>query len=90
MFQVTFMLIASIVRLEAYGLDLVYGHTHTTVYPRAHQALFSFTVPASASMSNEMILHAVMMASQLSSVTAAFVFHSGNVVANRIPRTCAS
>jgi hypothetical protein len=56
----------------------------------ARQALVSFTVPASASMSNEMILHAVTMASQLSNVTAAFVFHSGNVLINRIPRTCAS
>ncbi len=55
---------------------------------RARQALFSFTVPASASMSNEMILHAVTTASQLSNVTAAFVFHTRNVLINRIPRTC--
>ena len=55
----------------------------------ARQALFSFTVPASASMPNEMILHAVTTASQLSNVTAAFVFHIGNVLINRIPRTCA-
>ena len=51
------------------------------------QALLPLTVPASASMSNEMILHAVMTASQLGNVTAAFVFHSGDVLVNRIPRT---
>ncbi len=67
-------------RLETHGLGLM--------YPCARQALLAFTVPASASISNEMILHAVMTASQLSIVTAALVFDSGDVLVNRIPRTC--
>ncbi len=50
--------------------------------------LLSFTVPASASLSNEMILHAVVTAGLLRIVTAAFVFHSGNVIVGRMPRKC--
>ncbi len=75
-YEVTFMLIV-------YDCE-----TRNLLAGRACQALFSFTVPASAFMSNEMILHAVTTASPLSNVTAAFVFHSGNVLINRIPRTC--